>query len=502
KNCFIAAIIFCSFQSYAQKRGNVWCFGDSAGINFNNASNPIPIATGLRTRGSCASISDTSGQLLFYANDRTNTPGDYTTLVYNRLHQIMPNGDSIVGEGWYNEMVIIPFPTNDSLYYLFVISTALGPQGLYYSIINMNADSGRGDVISKNIQLQTFSLVDCLTAIKHGNGRDWWLFFRRYDGTNATTNDKYMSYLISPAGITNYHVQHVGSMMNTGLGQLKFNKQGNRLAFNSYKGTLELYDFDRCTGILSNPVTIYSENTSPPWPSRCSSEFSSSDSLLYVCNNPSTSTLFQYDLTAANIAASAVTLWTTSYPLYCGGALKRAPDDKIYFSCVYYNGMQFPYPYADTMYNVYNMNLSVINQPDSLGTASDFQPYSFHLGGKRTYWGLPNNPDYDMPADSGSICDTLSSVGISEIETANHAEMFVSYIREWQKLFINAQHLKGKNCLLQIIDMNGRFVFSSEKKTAPPYFTMDVNCVAFAKGMYIVSLQTEKEKLVKKFVKE
>ncbi|MBK7391225.1 MAG: hypothetical protein IPI23_19795 [Bacteroidetes bacterium] len=197
--------LFCT----AQNRGNIWCFGDSAGINFNNLNNPVPISTGLRTRGSCASIADTTGNLLFYANDRANFPGDYSTVIYNRWNNLMINGDSIVGEGWYNEIVIFPFPDNDSLYYLFSISTALGPGGLYYSIINMKADSGNGDVISKNNQLSPLSMTDCLNAVKHGNGRDWWVLARRYDGSNATSNNQFFSYLISPAGITNYQVQSV-----------------------------------------------------------------------------------------------------------------------------------------------------------------------------------------------------------------------------------------------------------------------------------------------------
>jgi hypothetical protein len=38
--------------------------------------------------------------------------------------------------------------------------------------------------------------------------------------------------------------------------------------------------------------------------------------------------------------------------------------------------------------------------------------------------------------------------------------------------------------------------------SAGGYFTQDINCSALAKGMYIVSLQTEKERLVNKFIVE
>jgi hypothetical protein len=61
------SIIACGVN--AQKRNNIWCFGDSAGINFNNLNNPVPISTGLRTRGSCASIADTNGTFAFFCAD-------------------------------------------------------------------------------------------------------------------------------------------------------------------------------------------------------------------------------------------------------------------------------------------------------------------------------------------------------------------------------------------------------------------------------------------------
>jgi hypothetical protein len=167
------------------------------------------------------------------------------------------------------------------------------------------------------------------------------------------------------------------------------------------------------------------------------------------------------------------------------------------------------YPYADSMYNYINMNLSVINEPDNLGAACNYQPFSFYLGGKRTYYSLPNNPNYELGALTGSICDTLT--GIAPLATsAKGAELFVTYIASWQKLFVNAQHLKGKSITLTIYDVTGKLIYNTARALSPSgvggsaggYFTQDINCSALAKGMYIVSLQTEKERLANKFVVE
>src|SRR5215216_1283827 len=104
KILFPLLISLFSFSSFSQSRNNIWCFGDSAGIDFSNLNNPVPIFTSLDTRGSSASISDSLGNLLFYANTRATIAGN-TTLVWNMQNQLMENGDSIVGEGWYKELI-------------------------------------------------------------------------------------------------------------------------------------------------------------------------------------------------------------------------------------------------------------------------------------------------------------------------------------------------------------------------------------------------------------
>ncbi|MEP7265516.1 MAG: T9SS type A sorting domain-containing protein, partial [Bacteroidota bacterium] len=58
-----------------------------------------------------------------------------------------------------------------------------------------------------------------------------------------------------------------------------------------------------------------------------------------------------------------------------------------------------------------------------------------------------------------------------------------------------------KNFNLLIYDITGRVVYHDADHLTSTYFTRDVSLSGFAKGLYIVSLSTEKEKLTKKFVK-
>lgn len=491
-----ATLCCCHFFIYAQNRNSVWCFGDSALIDFNDTSNVIVGFSGLDTRGSCVSISNLMGQLLFSAETRAGLAGN-TALVFDSSHQLMQNGDSIIGRGWYHELVIIPNPANDSTYYLFSIGVTT-IYGLYYSIIDMRLNNGKGAVTAKNIQLQNFANTDCLNAIKHGNGRDWWLMFRKSGVSPGSPNNDFYQFLITPQGINNLTVQSIGTTNRTNLGIICFSPSGSKIAFTNIVGLIEVFDFDRCSGLISNPILIQLDTNLSTIPYTWSCAFSPDETRLYVSTCDTTTYLYQYDLNASNVAASKDTLWSISSPKYAGGALKLAPDNKIYMSSWYDNQLMFPYPYPDSVYNVFNMNLSVINSPDSLGVACDFQPYSFYLGGKRTYLGLPNNPDYELPALAGSLCDTLTSVSNNQAQILN-PQLFVSYISDWQKLFINAQNLKGKNITLTIYDATGKLIYTKDRSfTQSGYYTLNINCANFATGMYIINLVTEKEKISKR----
>ncbi len=104
---------------------------------------------------------------------------------------------------------------------------------------------------------------------------------------------------------------------------------------------IELYDFDRCTGISSNPINVESPSTGPfpvYWSCEC---ISPSGRYLYVSSQMSTvNNLWQYDTWASNIFTTKTLIWQSfSPPSYILANLKRGPDEKIYVSCgIVHNG--------------------------------------------------------------------------------------------------------------------------------------------------------------------
>jgi hypothetical protein len=73
---------------------------------------------------------------------------------------------------------------------------------------------------------------------------------------------------------------------------------------------------------------------------------------------------------------------------------------------------------------------------------------------------------------------------------------------EWEKAFINASNLKGKTGKLLVYDMQGKVVHSEPLRIQNGYYTRDLLMIGYAKGMYLITIQTEKERLTKKMMVE
>ena len=471
----------------AQNRGNVWCFGDSAGLNFNTPGNiPTSFKANHLSKGSCVSICDANYNLLFYAYTQAGVIGP-TTVVIDSSFNIMSNGSNIIGGGSYNELCIIPNPSDSNLFYLFTTAILGSSQGLYYSVINKTLNNGLGAITLKNIFISSTDYFDGLIGICHGNGRDWWLILHHWNGSN--TFDKF---LISPTGIANVTSQSIGINFDSDIGDFSFAYLTNKFISVTLNTEIQVLDFDRCTGVFSNPIIIQNGGFAAFGSVGCS--VAPNGSLVYISNTNNFSDslrLYQYDLNATNINQSRQTIFTQKVPA-SGGFHALGPDGKIYISCLY----EYGYPYAYSIHNVYSDNLSVINFPDSTGLACDFQPFSVNLGGQRTYWGLPNNPNYEAGAWLGSPCDTL--VSLPSDDEIQHISLNVFYNSNWTMLFINASNLKGKTGKLMVYDMQGKIIHSEPLRLQNGYYTKDLSMIGRAEGVYLVVVETEQERLVKK----
>src|SRR6218665_2261619 len=93
------------------KRAAHWYFGYKAGLNFSGGTAAADLSGQMETIEGCASISDTSGNLLFYANGQS---------VWNSAGQLMPNSTGLTGDQSSTQgVIVVPDPGSNSLHYLF-----------------------------------------------------------------------------------------------------------------------------------------------------------------------------------------------------------------------------------------------------------------------------------------------------------------------------------------------------------------------------------------------
>ena len=176
----------------AQKEADRWITGYYAGLNFDSGD-PVtwyPVipqnSTGFHNG---TVMSDSLGNLLFFSN---------SVSVWNRLSEIMENGDNILPGhyGGTQRAVAFPMPGNSYKYYLFTVSNAVSPLGMYYSIIDMSQNGGIGAVVQKNILLEAASMAhDKLFVAKNRSNTGYWVISRLYD------DDRYISFLVDGSGV-------------------------------------------------------------------------------------------------------------------------------------------------------------------------------------------------------------------------------------------------------------------------------------------------------------
>ncbi|MEZ4920746.1 MAG: hypothetical protein R2792_16715 [Saprospiraceae bacterium] len=343
-----------------------------------------------------STCSDSLGSLLFYTNGIE---------IRNRNGNPMPNGQGLnsgyfvtpstmeSGYGAANGAVSIPDPSGNNQYYLFHYSMDLNflPDSvdifvyrMYYTTIDMNAYNTYGQVLTKNQLLQEGRFT--LPALtKHANGRDWWLLFAREN------EPVYYTYLIHPDGISGPFIQETGPPFDEEewLGGCNFSLDGSSYIRHDSKGP-RIFDFDRCTGTLSNERILEYPDGIITWYA-----VSSPDSKTWYINYPGE--VYSVPLESPDLSASfdsvavfdghgcPIDFWYSTFGLPANG-----PDGKIYYASL-----------GTTRC------LGIMHAPDLPGWACDMEQHT--LLPRWNYASMNFAPNYRLGALAGSPCDTLGN---------------------------------------------------------------------------------------------
>ncbi len=384
----------------ASHEADRWFFGQNAGLDFRTGD-PVADLNNhlLNVPTSPAIISDSTGNILFFTDG---------TKVYNRLGQVMPNGDGLHGfAGYTMPVIIVPKPGSDDIFYIFTVHRPKQNQfdnqqlyGFEYNEVNMTLAGGLGDVTRKNRQLLPPEMSSRLSAVRSSNGKDYWVV------THTFNSSTFYSVRVTENGVdtnnlvpsnTNGTIHAAPGETNNGIGYMKISPDGTRLAMAIHGSSVfELYDFNASSGTVSqNPIV-----SQAIFDDAYGVEFSSDSRYLYGTttstslpqpNQTPPSYLFQFDINnGASIFTNYDTIAVDTLGSYFGG-MQLASDGRIYVS-------RSPYG---------NAAVSVIENPKRPGLNCNFAPNAVDLAGAKSRFGFPNfvQSFFDLPHfDVENIC--------------------------------------------------------------------------------------------------
>lgn len=349
-------LLFLPVSGLAQNQHNNWFFGAYLGMNFNGGNMNIiaPKTSGMYSPYSSSGYSDPlTGNLLFYTSGSN---------VYNRFHQIMPNGININDDNYATHTIAVPLPGSSRFYYIFSSATAGGR--IYISKVDMQLDNGRGDVVeSRKLIGSIFDLQFTVVRQLYDNG--YWLI------THGEGTNRFYAYRVGEKGIESGPVISVAgkqSFANTSYlrGKMISSSDGEKLIFTA--GTTvetacfaQLFHFDKRCGTVTAgpefpPIIIQAEDVLA-FPA-----FSPNDNVVYMSwyYNSGQNFLVQYDLTDP-----------TPFPIVIRGSMSEtgnmqlAPDGKIYV--------------ASAVAGAVTALISEISFPDQVGTTCGFKLKNINL---------------------------------------------------------------------------------------------------------------------------
>jgi hypothetical protein len=307
----------CILRSQAQQDEKYWYFGDKCAVKFDSLGLTYINTSNMVAYEGTAVQLDSVGELLFYTNG---------SQVYNKLNQIMFNGDSLGGHiSSMQSAIIVPDPANNHEYYIFTTDAKENDfqNGLRWSKVDISLENGLGAVTTKNNLLLT-GVRERLTAIKRPGCTGYWV---------VTYQDpyKYFSYPVTSTGIgspvitiVNGYNAILSSPAPHSVGMLKINPL-NLTFINSFFYTLS-YCLEIGKFNISNGQFILKNIFIPSYPY---SSYEFIDSSILFASTPNVP--YSVDKLILQNQADTFQVTTVSTTMVLGAkSLKLGPDGKMY----------------------------------------------------------------------------------------------------------------------------------------------------------------------------
>lgn len=482
----IFSFSFLISQTGDEKRDHVWLFGytdvippaplfGNITLNFNESPFKITeVGVYINFSETNSSICDKDGNLLAYTNGIS---------IGNRAGEVMANGSGLspgglttIWQEWGMIMpegaLILPMPESDNLYIvlhgLFDWIDGIGYccTKWFYSMVDMEQQNGQGMVVEKNVEILSDTLaVGNLAATRHGNGRDWWLLIPEYN-TNV-----YYNFLLTPEGLIDKGPQAVGMPVGEGVGQALFSPDGTKYARNEMidigqDDIVSLYDFDRCTGLLSSPSHLpYGDGAYAG-----GLAFSPNSKFLYI---PHSTKILQLDMEEPDIlsALDTVAVWDTFFspsPPFATlfNLASLAPDGKIYINS----------PNSTD-------RLHVIHEPDKKGIACNVDQNAIELPVYNSF-SLPTYPNFRLGKWEDSPCDTIEAVGTTAAFPFSKIYVYPNPASEY--VIYDNSHSQEK--ITRVLFYNNMGEIISEKKWDSYLSEYEMDVSGLVAGIYFYSV--------------
>ena len=310
---FGITLLFLSNKTTAQKELNHWLTTGTAHITFeNDTASFVNQFVSFFSGAGMSCISNQNGNLLMFCSFEQ---------IYDASYYPMQNGYGLHGGITSTQNIIIPKPENPNHYYV-IVNPDFSQYTNYttYSEVDMSLNGGLGAVTNiKNVNLGINGIASTgkVTATYHTNGEDIWLLI------HGAYSNAFFAFLVTEDGIPDYPIvsytgiNHIELYTNqANRGEMKFSPDGKRLAV-AVKGmnTVQLFDFDNKTGIVSNPISFTNIQTPK------SVEFSMDGTILYYSNDNfpfncscpyDTTFIFQADL----LAGDSISIVNSAYKVF------------------------------------------------------------------------------------------------------------------------------------------------------------------------------------------